>query len=158
MIALLGIALLGLAGLTAAVFAATRQPEEELPPLIPQEEEVIEATLRSGYVIWAALTDWVRVHTRYPNQWPVDTNISFVWTIRNIGNVGAYFQVYIFDPGNWLYLDPGNEIQVFEEFHTPLVPVIPGYQYYNIHILGRKVTGERIGAVWTSDEVEVVYV
>jgi len=53
--------------------------------------------------------------------------------------------------------DPGEEVSVTEVFHTPVVPVSPGYQYYRIYILARKVTGERIGAVWT-EEIEVTYV
>ena len=164
MIALLGLALAGIAGLAVALVVAAREPEELLPPEeeeeIPPEEvvEVIDATLRSGYVYWAALTNWKTVYTRWPNQWPADTDITFAWTIRNIGNTGAYFQVYMFDPGAWLYLDPGDDLQLFESFHTPAIPVTPGYQYYRINILGRKITGERIGAVWMSEEIEVTYV
>lgn len=167
MIALLGLALVGLAGLAVALIAtATREAEDELLPVIPLEEEeevvevveVIDATLRSGYVHWAALTDWKRVYERWPNEFPADTDITFAWEIRNTGDLGAHFQVYMFTPGEWLYLDPGSEIQVFEEFHTPAVPVTPGYQYYRIYILGRKITGERIGAVWSSEEIEVTYV
>ncbi|MBA7682615.1 hypothetical protein ES703_90967 [subsurface metagenome] len=161
---LFGIVGLGMIGLLGAlILAATRA--EELPPeeLLPEEEEVppeevIDATLQRGYVWWAGLTDWKRVHTRWPNEWPADTNVTFAWKIKNTGNVGAYFQVYMFDPGEWLYLEPDAEIEIFEEFHTPAVPVTPGYQYYQITILGRKVTGERIGAVWTSDEIEVTYI
>ena len=164
MVALLGLALAGLAGLAVALAAAaTRVPEEELPSeeLPPEEEEVVEvidATLRTGHVFWAALTEWRRVHTRYPNEWPSDIDISFAWEIKNTGNTGAYFQVYMFDPGEWLYLEPDDERTVYEEFHTPAIPVSPGYQYYLLSILGRKITGERIGAVWTSAEIEVTYV
>lgn len=164
--ALIGIVGLGLAGLLGAlILAATTVPEEappeelppeEIPP--PEEEEVIDATLQRGYVWWAGLTDWKRVYDRWPNEWPADTDITFAWKIKNTGNVGAYFQVYMFSPGDWLYLEPDAEIEVFESFHTPAVPVTPGYQYYQITILGRKVSGERIGAVWTSDEIEVTYI
>jgi len=160
MIALLGLVLVGIAGLAVALVVATREAEE-LPPeeITPpeEEEEVIDATLERGHVFWAALTEWRRVHTRYPNEWPADTDITFAWEIKNTGNVGAYFQVYMFDPGEWLYLEPGDERTVYEEFHTPAVPVTPGYNYYLLNILGRKITGERIGAVWTSDEIEVTY-
>lgn len=160
--ALLGIVGLGVVGLLGAlILAATRVPEE-VPPeeLLPpeEEEEVIDATLEKGYVFWAGLTEWQRVYDRWPNEWPADTDITFAWEIKNTGNVGAYFQVYMFDPGEWLYLEPDDERTVYEEFHTPAVPVTPGYQYYLINILGRKITGERIGAVWTSDEIEVTYV
>jgi len=161
-------ALLALLGLGAAsllgvlLYAATREPEPDLPPeeITPPEEveEIIDATLKSGHVFWAGLTEWPRVHTRYPNEWPVDTDITFAWEIKNTGDVGAYFQVYMFDPGEWLYLEPGDERTVYEEFHTPAVPITPGYNYYIINILGRKITGERIGAVWTSEEIEVSYV
>ena len=158
----LGLASLGLAGLVGIVIYAAREaeaapPEEELPPE-EEEEEVIDATLERGYVFWAGLTEWQRVYDRWPNEWPADTDITFAWEIKNTGNVGAYFQVYMFDPGEWLYLEPNDERQVFEEFHTPAIPVTPGYQYYRINILARKVTGERIGAVWTSEEIEVTYV
>jgi len=164
MIALLGLALAGLAGLVALVAAATRAPEAELPPeeiTPPEEEEVVEvidATLESSNVLWAGLTEWQRVYDRWPNEWPADTDITFAWEIKNTGNVGAYFQVYMFDPGEWLYLEPSDERTVYEGFHTPAVPVTPGYQYYLLNILGRKITGERVGAVWTSDEIEVTYV
>ncbi len=164
MIALFGLALVGLAGLATALIIATREAEEvpeEVPPVAPEEEEeeeVIDAEFRSGYVFWAGLTSWQQVYTRWPNDWPADTDISFAWEIKNIGNVGAYFQVYVFEPGSWMYLDPGETVQVYEEFHTPAIPVTPGYQYARITILGRKITGERIGAVWTSEEFEVRYV
>ena len=162
-LAVVGLTLLGLTGLAALIVVATRE-EEELPPVPPPEEEeeevveVIDADYRSGYVLWAALAEWKSVYTRWPNEFPADTDITFAWEIRNTGDVGAYFQVYLFTPGSWLYLGPGDDIQVFETFHTPALPVTPGYQYYRINILARKVTGERIGAVWTSEEIEVTYV
>lgn len=134
---------------------AEEEPPEEEPP--EGEEAVITATLRSGYVYWAALADWQRVYTRYPNEWPLDEDVTFVWTIENTGNVGAYFQVYISAPGRWLYLAPGVEVQVFEEVHTPAVPLTPGYSYYNINILAKRLDGERLGAVWTSEEIEATY-
>jgi len=146
---------MGLLGVLLAVRGAEEvAPEEEAPP----PEEVIDATLESAHVLWAGLTEWQRVYDRYPNEWPADTDITFAWQIKNTGDVGAYFQVYLFDPGEWLYLEPGDKRQVFEEFHTPALPVTPGYQHYLINILGRKVTGERIGAVWTSEEIEANYV
>lgn len=157
---LLGIVGLGVMGLLGVfLYAATREEpppeEEELPP---EEEEVIDATLREGWVWWAGLTDWREVYTRWMNEWPADTAVTFTWEIRNTGNVGAYFQVYLVEPGDWLYLGPDEKMQVSEEFHTPVLPVTPGYQYYRVNILGRKITGERIGAVWTSDEIEVTFV
>ncbi len=162
-IAVLGLAVLGLAGLAAAfMFAAGREPEEPPEELPPEEEEevaeVIDAELRESYVYWAGLTAWKDVYTRWINEWPADTEITFAWEIRNIGDVGAYFQVYAFTPGGWMYLEPGEKLQVYEEFHTPAIPVTPGYEYSRITILGRKITGERIGAVWTSREFEIVYV
>jgi len=168
-IALVGLALAGVAGLVAALmFAATREeeplfvPEEEEPLFVPEEveevEEVIDAELRESYVYWAGLTAWKDVYTRWPNEWPADEDITFAWEIKNIGNVGAYFQVYAFTPGSWMYLAPGEKVQVYEEFHTPAIPVTPGYQYARITILGRKIDGTRIGAVWTSDEFEIIYV
>jgi len=30
--------------------------------------------------------------------------------------------------------------------------------YYRVYILAKKVDGERIGSVWTSEEIEVTYV
>lgn len=154
---LLGIISLGVVSLLGVLlYAATREAEEEPPP--EEVAEVIDAEFRPGYVFWAGLTEWQRVYDRYPNEWPADTDITFAWTIKNTGNVGAYFQVYMFDPGEWLYLEPNDERQVLEEFHTPAIPVTPGYQYYLINILARKITGERIGAVWTSEEIEVTYV
>ena len=166
--ALVGLGLAGLAGLAAAlIYAATREAEElpeEEPPFAPppeeeeEVEEIIDAELRSGYVYWAGLANWKDVYTRWPNEWPADTDITFAWEIKNIGNVGAYFQVYAFEPGSWLYLDPGDKLQVYEEFHTPAIPVTPGYEYARITILGREITGERVGAVWTSDEFEIIYV
>jgi len=168
MLALLGLALFGLAGLAGVlVLTATREAEElplvEPPPEEEEEEEevvveVIDAELRESYVYWAGLTAWKTVYTRWPNEWPADTDITFAWEIKNIGNVGAYFQAYAFTPGSWMYLDPGEKIQVYEEFHTPAIPVTPGYEYSRITILGRKITGERIGAVWTSQEFEIIYV
>jgi len=166
-VAVLGLAGLGLAGLGLAgllIYATTREEEpppeeeEELPP--PEEEpvKVINAEFREGWVFWAALADWRTVYTRWPNEWPADTDITLAWDIKNIGDVGAYFQVYLFTPGEWLYLGPGDRITVYEDFHTPAVPVTPGYQHYRINILARKVTGERIGAVWTSEEIEITYV
>lgn len=153
--AILGLGALGIAG--ALIYAATRKVE-----VAPPEEEgiadVIDATLEEGNVWWAGETVWHQVYTRWPNSWPADTDITFAWTIKNTGNVGAYFQPYMITPGEWLYLGPGNEIQVFESFHTPTIPVTPGYSYYRINILGRRITGERVGAVWASDEVEVNYV
>ncbi len=161
MIALLGLALMGMAGLAVAIMVAAREAEE-VPLVSPPEEEemveVIDAEFREGWVYWAGLAAWQQVYTRWPNAWPADTDITFAWEIKNIGDVGAYFQVYIFDPGSWLYIDPGEKVQVYEEFHTPAIPVTPGYQYAHITILGREITGERIGAVWTSDEFEITYV
>ena len=164
--ALLGIVGLGLAGLLGLILAATMVPEEvpeELPPVAPPEEEeeveeVIDAEYRSGYVFWAGLTEWQRVYDKWLNEWPADEDITFAWEIKNTGNVGAYFQVYIFGSPEWLYLEPGDKRQDFEEFHTPALPVTPGYQYGIITILGRKTSGERVGAVWTSDEIEITYV
>ena len=164
MIALLGLALVGIAGLAVALVAATRVPEEvpeEVPPediLPPEEEEVIDASLRSGWVWWAGLPAWREVYEVFPNEWPADTDITFTWKIRNTGDTGAYFQVYMFSPGDWLYLNPNDELEIEEDFHTPALPVSPYGQYYRVYILARKVTGERIGAVWTSDEIEVTYV
>lgn len=150
------------AGIGALIYAATRKveaaPPEVPPPEIPPPEEIIDAELRTGYVYWETLAAWKRVYTTWLNEWPADEDIAFAWEIKNIGNVGAYFQVYIFSPGEWMYLDPGEKVQVYEEFHTPAIPVTPGYQYARITILGRKITGERIGAVWTSDEFEIIYV
>ena len=155
-VAVLGLGLAGLAGAAVLIYAATRKPEE-VPPPPEEEEEVINAEFRSGYVYWAGLADWRSVSRRWLNEWPADTDITFAWEIKNVGNVGAYFQVYLFTPGDWLYLGPDEKIQVFEEFQTPALPVTPGYLYYRINILGRKITGERIGAVWTSEEIEIVY-
>jgi len=156
----LGLGVFGLVG--ALIYAATRKVEAAPPPPPPPEEEevveVIDAELREGYVWWAALTAWERVYTRWPNEWPADTDITFAWEIRNSGDVGAYFQVYAFEPGSWLYLDPGDRVQVYEEYHTPPIPVTPGYEYTRITILGRKISGERIGAVWTSQDFEIRYV
>ena len=156
---------LGLAaGLGGLVYLAKKSvppppPPEEVPPEEEEEEvaEIIDAELRESYVYWAGLTAWKDVYTRWPNEWPADTDITFAWEIRNIGNVGAYFQVYAFTPGSWMYLNPGEKVQVYEEFHTPAIPVTPGYEYSRITILGRKITGERIGAVWTSEEFEIIY-
>lgn len=143
-----------------SVLIASREAaaEEEPPILPPEEEDIIDAVLRHGRVWWVGETAWKDVYTRYPNAWPADTDIIFAWEIRNTGNVGAYFQVYLFEPGDWYYLEPGDEIQIFEEIHTQAVPVVPGYQYCQIMILARKITGERVGAVWASDDIEVTYV
>lgn len=151
---------LSLTGIVIGSVLASREAAAEEPPVIPpeEEEEVIDAVLRHGYVWWAGLTAWKDVYTGYPNSWPADTDITFSWEIRNTGNVGAYFQVYLFEPGDWFYLEPRDKIQVFEEVHTQAVPVMPGYQYCRIMILGRKITGERIGAVWASEDFEVTYV
>jgi len=154
------------AGLGALIYAATRKveaapplpPPEVPPPEIEEEEEIIDAELRTSYVYWAALANWQRVYTGWVNEWPADTDIQFAWEIKNIGNVGAYFQVYAFTPGAWYYLDPGEKVKVYENFHTPAIPVTPGYQYARITILGRTIAGVRVGAVWTSDEFEVIYV
>ena len=163
-VAVLGLSLLGLTSLGAIgalIYVATREPEE-LPPGEEEEEEevveVIDAEFRSGYVFWAALANWQRVYTTWVNQWPADTDVEFAWEIKNIGNVGAYFQVYAFTPGGWYYLDPGEKVKIYEDYHTPAIPVTPGYQYCRLTLLGRKITGERIGAVWTSDEFEIIYV
>ena len=156
--AIVGIGLLGLTG--ALIYKATRKAEAAPPVTPPGEEEVVEvidAELRSGYVYWAALANWQRVYTTWVNEWPADTDIQFAWEIKNIGNISAYFQPYIFTPGEWYYLEPGAKVKVYENFHTPAIPVTPGYQYARITILGRKITGERIGAVWTSDEFEIIY-
>ena len=150
-----------LAGLAALLYAATRKSGEEAPPLPPPEEEeaeVIDAEYREGWVWWAALADWRNVYERWPNEWPADTDITFTWDIKNIGTVGAYFQVYLISPGDWLYLGPNERLQVIENFHTPPLPMVPGYQSYHINILARRITGERLGAVWTSEEIEVTYV
>ena len=166
-----GLAVLGLGAFWAVsalgiafALAAMREeelPPEEIPPVAPPEEEevveIIDAEFRSGYVWWEGLVNWKQVYTRYINQWPADTDVTFVWEIKNIGNVGAYFQVYLYEPGSWMYLDPGEKLQVFEEAHTLAIPVTPGYQYARITILGRDITGERVGAVWTSDEFEIIY-
>lgn len=163
----LGLAVVGLAavsavGLAALALAASREeeppPEEEEEPLpeVP-EEEVVDATLRSGWVWWAGLPAWREVYEVFPNEWPADTDITFTWRIKNTGDTGAYFQVYMFTPGDWLYLNPGDELEVEEDFHTPTLPVSPYGQFYRVYILARKVTGERIGAVWTSEEIEVTY-
>jgi len=160
MFALLGLALAGLAAVSVALIVATREPTS-LPPEEEEEavlEEVIDAELREGLVIWAALADWRTVFTRWPNEWPADTDITFAWDIKNIGDTGAYFQVYLFTPGTWLYLAPGDRIVVYENFHTPAVPAMPSYQYYRINILGKKIDGERIGAVWDSEDIEITYV
>ena len=152
---------LGAAGLLAWALIYNARAAEAAPPIAPPEEgelEIIDAEYRSGNVFWAALTSWKQVYTRWPNEWPADTDIQFAWEIKNIGNVGAYFQVYAFSPGSWMYLDPGVEIQVYENFHTPALPITPGYEYSRITILGRKISGERIGAVWTSEEFEIIYV
>lgn len=151
---------LGLVGL--ALYWATRGVEAAPPPPPPPEEpppeEIIDAEFRSGYVFWAALANWQRVYTTWVNSWAAATDIQFAWEIKNIGNVGAYFQVYAFTPGAWYYLDPGEKVKVYENYATPAIPVTPGYQYCRITILGRKITGERIGAVWTSEEFEIIYV
>jgi len=161
-VVVIGLGLVGLAGLVGTlIYAATREAEEvpeELPPVVtPPEEEVIDAEFRSGSVWWEGLESWKKVYTRWLNEWPADTDITFAWEIKNIGNVGAYFQVYIFEPGSWLYLDPGEKVQVFEEAHTLAVPLTPGYQYGRITILGRDISGERVGSVWASDEFEIIY-
>jgi len=155
------------AGIGALIYAATRKveaaPPPEIPPEVPpevppEEEAVIDAEFRSGYTFWAALLNWQRVYTTWVNEWPADTDMQFAWEIKNIGNAGAYFQVYAFTPGAWYYLDPGEKVKVYENYHTPTIPVTPGYQYCRITILGRKISGERIGAVWTSNEFEIIYV
>jgi len=158
----IGIGLAGLVGIV--VLITTNKKVEEVPPeeilpeeAPPEEVETISATLRDANVWWAGLVQWISVYTNWLNQWPVDTDITLAWKIKNTGNVGAYFQVYMFDPGDWLYLNPGDEAEVFESLHTPAVPVTPGYQFYLIKILGRKINGERVGEVWSSDEVEVHY-
>ena len=152
---------LGFTGI--GVYVATRDEDEAettIPPTLPPEdEEIIDAEYRSGDVFWAALTEWLRVYTSWPNEWPADTDLQFAWGIKNIGNVPAYFQVYIFTPGDWIYLDPGEETTVYENLHTPAIPVTPYYQYNNrITILARKLDGTRIGSVWTSEEFEILYV
>lgn len=155
----------GLSLTGAIVYAVTRDDEDgettpppTLPPPTLPEEEIFAAELRSEYVYWAALTDWRRVYTSWLNEWPADTDIQFAFEIKNTGNVAAYFQVYIFTPGSWLYLDPGQETTVYEDLHTPALPALPSYQYSNrITILARKLDGERIGAVWTSEDFEIVY-
>ena len=155
----LGLGVLGLTGVI--IYAATRKAEAVVPPEEEEEEavvEVIDAEFRSGYVFWAALANWQRIYTTWVNQWLNDTDIQFAWEIKNIGNIGAYFQVYAFTPGAWYYLDPGEKVVVYEDYHTPAIPVTPGYQYCRITILGRTIAGVRIGAVWTSNEFEVIYV
>ncbi|GAI40394.1 unnamed protein product, partial [marine sediment metagenome] len=92
-VAVLGLSLLGLTSLGAVgalIYVATREPEE-LPPEEEEEEEVvveeiIDAEFRSGYVWWEGLETWKKVYTRYINQWPADTDVTFVWEIKNIGN------------------------------------------------------------------------
>ena len=153
---LVGLAAVSALGAVIALAAMRREeppPEEILPP-----EEVIDATLRSGWVWWAGLPAWREVYEVFPNEWPADSDITFTWKIKNTGDTGAYFRVYMFTPGDWLYLDPGDELEVEEDFHTPTLPVSPYGQYYRVYILARKITGERVGAVWTSEEIEVSYV
>jgi len=154
-----GLALGGIAALALALAGGWPPAREEEPPEEeePLPEEIIDAEFRSGYAWWEGLENWKKVYTRFRNEWPADTDITFAWEMKNIGNVGAYFQVYLFEPGSWMYLDPGEKLQVFEEAHTLAIPVSPGYQYARITILGRDITGERVGAVWTSDEFEIIY-
>lgn len=153
---ILALTVLSLGG--ALIYVVTRPEAEAQPPITPEEEEIIDAEFRSGNVLWAALTEWLRVSTSWPNEWPADTDITFAWGIKNTGNVPAYFQVYIFNPGTWIYLGPGEETTVYEDVHTPALPVTPSYQYNNrITILARKLDGERVGSVWTSEEFEILY-
>ncbi len=157
----LGIGAVGLLAWALIHNARGAEGAEVDSPIGPPGQEIVEvidAELRSGYVFWAGLTAWKQVYTRWPNEWPADTDIQFAWEIKNIGNVGAYFQVYAFDPGSWMYLDPGEKVKVYEDFHTPTIPVTPGYEFARITILGRNITGERVGAVWTSEEFEIIYV
>jgi len=159
-LAVVGLAAVAIAGVAVAL-AATREeapPEEEPPVTPPEEPEVIDATLRSRWVWWAGLPAWREVYEVFPNEWPADTDITFTWRIKNTGDTGAYFQVYMFTPGDWLYLNPDDELEVEEDFHTPALPVSPYGQFYRVYILARKVDGEEIGAVWTSEEIEVTYV
>ena len=161
-LAVVGVAAVAVVGAAMALAAAREEEplpeEEELPVTPPPEEPVIDATLRSGWVWWAGLPAWHEVYEVFPNEWPADTDITFTWRIRNTGEVGAYFQVYMFTPGDWLYLNPGDELEVEEDFRTPALPVSPYGQFYRVYILARRVDGERIGAVWTSEEIEVTYV
>lgn len=146
-------------GIVGAFLLASLMRKPIIAEEIPEPTEAkISAELREGQVYWAALAGWRRVYERWPNEWPADTDLTFAWDIRNTGDVGAYFQVYIFTPGAWTYLNPNDRIQVMESYHTPAVPVVPSYHYHNIYILGRKLDGTRIGAVWTSEEIEVRYV
>lgn len=153
-VALLGVA--AVAGVGIAILATREEAPEPLPE--PEPEPVIDASLRKGYVWWAALALWAEIYTSYLNSWPADTDLSLTFRIRNTGDVAAFFQVYMLTPGDWLYLGPGEDLDVTESFHTPLIPLTPGYQYYRITILARKVDGDRIGAVWTSERIQVTYV
>lgn len=153
-VALLGIA--AVAGVGIAI-VATRE-DEPAPPPEPEPEPVFDATLRQAYVWWAALTLWNQVYRSYLNTWPADTDLTFTFRIRNTGDTGAYFKAYMITPGAWLYLGPGEELDVEEDFHTPAIAPTPGYQYYRITILGRKISDEELGALWTSERIQVTYV
>lgn len=79
-------------------------------------EELIDAEYLVGYVKWDG---WRPNPVMLENEWPANTDITLLWLIRNTGTVGGYFRVYMSRFTEWVYLEPGQQAEVYEKTHSP---------------------------------------
>lgn len=110
-----------------------------------------------AYAIWEGAPGWVQITET--NQWPPDTDLTTVWTVKNTGNEAAYFGVRFMElESAGVLLSPGEEGSLY------LYPVTPGpgtYDYTleivaDIHFDGQVVASYPIRVVTGKAEMNLL--
>ncbi|MBA7629993.1 hypothetical protein ES703_37501 [subsurface metagenome] len=119
--------------------------ENELNVQMAHITGIIDAEYLAGYVMWEGV-GWKLV--KLENQWPADTDITLLWIIKNTGTVASHFRVYMRSFTEWVYLEPGQQTEVYEETRSPS----PQTTTHRITL-----SGDPGGLIWDA-RIEVTYI
>lgn len=125
------------------VFARGKEIEVIGEDVTIAPEEIVNAEFLVGYVMWEGV-GWKLVGLE--NQWPADTDITLGWIIQNTGTIGGYFLIYMRSLTEWVYIEPGEQAEVYEYTHTPPPQTIT----HRITLSGGKTIAEA-SLIWDTD-------
>lgn len=85
----------------------------------------VNGELVIAFVLWEGQPDYVQILSS--NNWPIETELTTIWRVRNIGDEAATFKVHFMELESvGATLNPGGEIDLYL---YPVTPAAGTYSY-----------------------------